>query len=64
MCFRARRRRAREGKNISGHNEGLSSDDEENQSEITKYNQERGGDLYSHFVQSLLDSVLLSRVHV
>ncbi|XP_052809923.1 PAX3- and PAX7-binding protein 1-like [Mya arenaria] len=38
---RARRRRAREGKSISGHNEGLSSDDEENQSEISKYNQER-----------------------
>ncbi|XP_045198488.1 PAX3- and PAX7-binding protein 1-like [Mercenaria mercenaria] len=38
---RARRRRAREGKNIMGHHEGLSSDDEENQSEITKYSQER-----------------------
>ncbi|XP_060584934.1 PAX3- and PAX7-binding protein 1-like isoform X2 [Ruditapes philippinarum] len=38
---RARRRRGREGKNISGHHEGLSSDDEENQSEITKYCQER-----------------------
>ncbi|KAH3737797.1 PAX3- and PAX7-binding protein 1-like [Dreissena polymorpha] len=38
---RARRRRAREGKSISGHHEGLSSDDEENQSEITKFNQER-----------------------
>lgn len=45
--FRTRRRIVRETKNITSHHEGLSSDDEENQSEITKYNQERGGDLYS-----------------
>ncbi|KAK3577424.1 hypothetical protein CHS0354_032273 [Potamilus streckersoni] len=38
---RARRRRARENKNIVGHHDGLSSDDEENQSEITKFNLER-----------------------
>ena len=43
---RARRRRARENKNIIGHHDGVSSDDEENQSEIMKFNQERGGDLY------------------
>ena len=50
LLCRARRRRAREGKNISGHQEGLSSDDEENQSEITKYCQERGGDLYIYII--------------
>ena len=44
-CCRARRRRARENKNIMGHHDGVSSDDEENQSEIMKFNQERGGDL-------------------
>ncbi|KAL4233284.1 PAX3- and PAX7-binding protein 1 [Mactra antiquata] len=38
---RARRRRMREGKSILGHHDGLSSDDEENQSEITKFTQER-----------------------
>lgn len=40
---RARRRRAREGKDIKGHHDGLSSDDEESQSEITKFNVEKGG---------------------
>ena len=29
-----------------GHHDGVSSDDEENQSEIMKFNQERGGNLY------------------
>lgn len=29
-----------------GHHDGVSSDDEQNQSEIMKFNQERGGDLY------------------
>lgn len=38
---RSRRRRKREMKNIRGHHEGLSSDDEENQSEITKFNLEK-----------------------
>ncbi|XP_060072979.1 PAX3- and PAX7-binding protein 1-like isoform X2 [Ylistrum balloti] len=38
---RSRRRRKREVKNIRGHHEGLSSDDEENQSEITKFNLEK-----------------------
>lgn len=37
---RSRRRRARENKDISGHHEGLSSDEEENQSDITKFNSE------------------------
>lgn len=40
---RSRRRRAREMKDIVGHHDGLSSDDEENQSEIAKYNVEKGG---------------------
>lgn len=39
---RSRRRRAREKKDLSGHHEGLSSDDEENQSDITKFNLEYG----------------------
>lgn len=30
-------------KDIVGHHDGLSSDDEENQSEIAKYNVEKGG---------------------
>nr|XP_022293371.1 PAX3- and PAX7-binding protein 1-like isoform X2 [Crassostrea virginica] len=38
---RSRRRRARELKDIMGHHDGLSSDDEENQSEIAKYNVEK-----------------------
>ncbi|KAL5009833.1 hypothetical protein ScPMuIL_012138 [Solemya velum] len=37
---RSRRRRARENKQIIGHHDGLSSDDEENQSDITKFNME------------------------
>ena len=44
-CFsfdRARRRRARETKSVYKHHDGLSSDDEENQSEISKYNVEKG----------------------
>lgn len=40
---RSRRRRAREMKDIVGHHDGLSSDDEENHSEIAKYNLEKGG---------------------
>ncbi|XP_055954462.1 PAX3- and PAX7-binding protein 1-like isoform X2 [Patella vulgata] len=43
---RSRRRRARESKNIFGHHDGLSSDDEENQSEISKFVVEKGGFLY------------------
>lgn len=38
---RARRRRLRESKDIVGHHDGLSSDDEQNQSEITKFNLEK-----------------------
>ncbi|XP_056016602.1 PAX3- and PAX7-binding protein 1-like isoform X2 [Ostrea edulis] len=38
---RSRRRRAREMKDIVGHHDGLSSDDEENHSEIAKYNLEK-----------------------
>ncbi|XP_061176803.1 PAX3- and PAX7-binding protein 1-like [Saccostrea echinata] len=38
---RSRRRRARELKDIVGHHDGLSSDEEENQSEIAKYNLEK-----------------------
>ncbi|CAI9738582.1 PAX3- and PAX7-binding protein 1 [Octopus vulgaris] len=38
---RSRRRRARESRDLSGHHEGLSSDDEENQSDITKFNSEK-----------------------
>ncbi|XP_074662540.1 PAX3- and PAX7-binding protein 1-like [Tubulanus polymorphus] len=38
---RARRRRAREGQDVNNHKEGLSSDDEENKSEISKFHQER-----------------------
>ncbi|GAB1610930.1 PAX3- and PAX7-binding protein 1-like [Argonauta hians] len=39
---RSRRRRARESKDVTGHHEGLSSDDEQNQSDLTKFNTERG----------------------
>ena len=46
FIHRARRRRVRENKSIVGHHDGVSSDDEQNQSEIMKFNQERGGDLY------------------
>ncbi|XP_064614574.1 PAX3- and PAX7-binding protein 1-like [Liolophura sinensis] len=34
---KSRRRRAREGKNIRGHHDGLSSDDEESKSEMSKF---------------------------
>ena len=41
--FRARRRRAREGKSISGHYDGLSSDDEDSsQSLVIKFDNEIG----------------------
>ncbi|ESO92141.1 hypothetical protein LOTGIDRAFT_190915 [Lottia gigantea] len=38
---RSRRRRKRENKNLSGHHDGLSSDDEENQFDISRFNLER-----------------------
>ena len=42
LSFRARRRRAREAKGITDHNDGMSTDDEENQGEIAKFNMDRG----------------------
>ena len=42
MSYRSRRRRARENLAIKDHHEGLSTDDEENQSEITKFRVARG----------------------
>lgn len=36
----------RESKDIVGHHDGLSSDDEQNQSEITKFNLEKGGKIF------------------
>lgn len=44
--FRSRRRRHRESRDIVGHHDGLSSDDEQNQSEITKFNLEKGGQIF------------------
>ncbi|XP_025097837.1 PAX3- and PAX7-binding protein 1-like isoform X2 [Pomacea canaliculata] len=38
---RSRRRRARESRNITAHHDGLSSDDEENQADVTKFNLEK-----------------------
>ncbi|XP_071112400.1 PAX3- and PAX7-binding protein 1-like [Haliotis cracherodii] len=38
---RSRRRRAREAKNIRGHHDGLSSDDEESQTDISKFTMEK-----------------------
>ncbi|XP_033739538.1 PAX3- and PAX7-binding protein 1-like [Pecten maximus] len=52
---RSRRRRKREVKNIRGHHEGLSSDDEENQSEITKFNSEK--DVIDTGVERLFEDV-------
>ncbi|KAJ8315152.1 hypothetical protein KUTeg_007302 [Tegillarca granosa] len=53
---RARRRRAREGKDIKGHHDGLSSDDEESQSEITKFNVEK--DSIMGFRERLFEDVV------
>ena len=50
LLTRSRRRRARELKDIMGHHDGLSSDDEENQSEIAKYNVEKGGTFTHNFL--------------
>ena len=44
-CDRSRRRRAREMHNIVNHHEGLSSDDEESQADVTKFSMEQGGRL-------------------
>lgn len=43
LYSRSRRRRAREAKNIRGHHDGLSSDDEESQTDISKFTMEKGG---------------------
>lgn len=50
---RSRRRRARESRDITNHHEGLSSDDEESQTDISKFNLEKGINTLRTLKQSL-----------